>query len=59
MTITWSSNPGQIYLVESSIDLVVWLEVDDRVPSGGVFTNFTYMPGADHPVRFFLRAREL
>ena len=32
MPITWSSNPGQIYLIESSLDLAVWLEVDDRVP---------------------------
>ena len=32
MTITWSSNPGQIYLIESSLDLAVWLEVDARVP---------------------------
>ncbi|HJM64241.1 MAG TPA: hypothetical protein QGF50_11025, partial [Roseibacillus sp.] len=59
MTITWNSIPDQAYLVESSIDLAVWLEVDGRVPSGGAFTNFTYVPDADHPVRFFLRVREL
>ena len=64
MTITWSSNPGQIYLIESSIDLAVWLEVDDPVPSGGVFTNFTNftcVPGAGcRPSgQGFLRVREL
>ena len=56
---TWSSNPGMVYLVESSTDLKIWQVVDNAVPSGGDSTSFNYWPDPDPPDRLFLRIREL
>ena len=59
LTCTWSSNPGMVYLVESSTDLETWLEVDDAVDSGGNSTSFIYWLDPDPPGSLFLRVREL
>ncbi|MFP6896217.1 MAG: hypothetical protein VCA38_06420 [Roseibacillus sp.] len=59
LTCTWSSNPGMVYLVESSTDLKTWLEVDAAVHSGGDSTSFIYWPDPDPLDSLFLRVREL
>ena len=59
LTCKWSSNPGMVYLVESSTDLETWLEVDDAVDSGGNSTSFIYWLDPDPPGSLFLRVREL
>jgi hypothetical protein len=59
LTCTWISNPGMVYLVESSTDLETWLEVDDAVDSGGNSTSFIYWLDPDPPDSLFLRVREL
>jgi len=56
---TWRSNPGRVYLVESSTDLKIWQVVNNAVPSGGDSTSFLYWPDPDPPDRLFLRIREL
>ena len=56
---TWNSNPGMVYQVESSTDLQIWRVVNNAVPSGGDSTSFIYRSGPDPPDRLFLRVREL
>ncbi len=40
-TVTWNSEPGVFYSIESSPDLVVWQEIDDSIESGGTTTSTT------------------
>ncbi len=55
---TWNSNPGMVYVVESSTDLQIWRVVNNAIPSGGDSTSFIYRSGPDPPDRLFLRVRE-
>ena len=40
VTISWPSQEGASYIVQSSMDLQNWEELDDSVPSGGETTSF-------------------
>ncbi|MEZ5323950.1 MAG: LamG-like jellyroll fold domain-containing protein [Verrucomicrobiales bacterium] len=40
VAVTWNSQPGKTYLLESSADLQEWGEVSDGVASGGESTSF-------------------
>ena len=44
VTLTWISQPGETFRVESSGDLneLPWFELIDALPSGGETTSFTY-----------------
>jgi len=45
--LTWTSVPGIVYLVEGSVDLVNWIELNDDVPATGATTSATVDgPGA-------------
>jgi len=47
LTLTWSSQPGQTFLVESSDDLVTWPDLTTNYPTGGATstsTSFTHQP---------------
>ena len=54
VTITWSSRPGESYLIEASADLSEWTELDDGVESDGDTTSFTENPiPANSAVRYY------
>jgi hypothetical protein len=40
-TLTWNSIENRNYAVESTVDLVTWLEIDDGIASQGAQTKFT------------------
>ena len=58
LTITWTSAPGQSFLLEQSPDLENWEEVADGIPSGGETTSFEFELGADPPAELYVRVRE-
>lgn len=63
LTLTWVSNPGSIYAVDSSSDLASWpTEIDDNIPAAteGNLTSFVIPPAsiADGE-RLFFRVREV
>lgn len=41
VTLTFNSVAGKTYAVDSSTDLITWIEADDSIPSGGEKTTFT------------------
>ncbi|MCB1094231.1 MAG: hypothetical protein KDN22_01510 [Verrucomicrobiae bacterium] len=57
LEIEWQSVPGGSYSVDSSIDLNVWREEQDGIPSDGTRTTF-HMDGPFDPFRFYRIRRE-
>jgi len=62
VTLTWTSQPGKGYTLESTTTLGSWpVELNDNIPSGGATTTFTHnlatYPGGI-PAALFYRARE-
>ena len=63
VTISWNSRPNRSYIVDYSIDLVNWTEIDDSYPSGGENTEFIHNFLPDFPSlvesgQLFYRATE-
>ena len=57
-TITWTSNPRKAYAVESSTDLVLWIELDDGIAGKEDQTSFGDEPAAD-TAEIYYRVREV
>ncbi|MEZ5330448.1 MAG: hypothetical protein R3F19_35825, partial [Verrucomicrobiales bacterium] len=57
LTVTWSSQPGESFLVETTTDLEEWEEVVDGHPSGGTSTTYVFELSPDVPSLFYVRAQ--
>jgi hypothetical protein len=57
--LTWDSNPGATYSLESSNDLTEdsWVEIDDGILSQGEETTFTDTAISPGPSKLFYRVR--
>lgn len=58
VNITFNSLPGKFYAVDISEDLVIWLELDDSVISGGTSTSYTHSTPDLAARTLFYRIRE-
>ncbi len=54
-TITWTSTPGEQFIVESSGDMLTWIELDDAFPAAAVgeTTSFLDVTAAGGARRFY------
>ena len=48
VSFTWTSRPGSLYTIQSSVDMTEWLELDDSVV-GAEGETTTYVDGTDNP----------
>jgi len=61
LTLTWTSQAGQTFLVESSTNLVVWPDLATGYPTGGATgtsTSFTHQPAATDSVLYYRVTRQ-
>ena len=59
-TITWTSKPGRVYTLESSLNLGRWIEVDDGIEgSDGETTSVEDDFGGDNTTERYYRVIEL
>jgi hypothetical protein len=57
-TIIWTSNPRKTYAVESSTDLISWIELDDGIAGKEEQTSFGDEPAAG-TVEIYYRVRQV
>lgn len=48
VSLTWTSRPGRLYTIQSSVDMTEWLEIDDGV-EGAEGETTTYVDRTDNP----------
>ena len=41
--ITWTSSPGEEFIVEASEDMLTWIELDDAFPAAGIGETTSYL----------------
>jgi hypothetical protein len=63
VSLTWNSRPNTAYILEASLDLATWVEIDDGVQSQGEKTIYVFpsgVPGLDTDIepRIFFRIRK-
>ena len=63
VSLTWNSRPNTAYILEASLDLATWVEIDDGVQSQGEKTIYIFpsgVPGLDTDIepRIFFRIRK-
>ena len=58
LSITWVSNPGVSYRLESSIDMKSWSDIEDGIVSQGENTTYTILDIEDKEIRKFFRVVE-
>lgn len=61
LTLTWTSLPGQLFLVESSNNLVAWPDLATGYPTGGATgttTSFTHEPAATDTSLYYRVSRQ-
>jgi hypothetical protein len=63
ISLTWNSRPSTAYVLEASLDLATWVEIDDGVQSQGEETTYVFpsgVPGLDTDIehRIFFRIRK-
>jgi hypothetical protein len=61
--LTWNSRPSTAYVLEASLDLATWVEIDDGVQSQGEETTYVFssgVPGLDTNIesRIFFRIQK-
>jgi hypothetical protein len=56
LVVTWTSQPGESFIVETAADLDDWEEVVDGHPSGGTTTTYEIDLAADMPSVLYIRA---
>ncbi|MDA0811898.1 MAG: hypothetical protein O3C21_05865 [Verrucomicrobia bacterium] len=57
LVVTWTSQPGESFIVETAADLDEWEEVVDGHPSGGTTTTYEIDLAADSPTVLYVRAK--
>lgn len=57
ISVTWTSNPGETFIVEQSTDLDLWIELTDGWESQGSLTTFDLELDDPRPDTLYLRAR--
>ena len=58
LSITWVSNPGVSYRLESSIDMKSWSDIEDGIASQGESTTHTFLDVEEKEIRKFFRVVE-
>lgn len=58
LSITWVSNPGVSYRLESSIDMKSWSDIEDGIVSQGDSTTHTFLDVEEKEIRKFFRVVE-
>lgn len=58
LSITWVSNPGVSYRLESSIDMKSWSDIEDGIVSQGESTTHTFLDVEEKEIRKFFRVVE-
>ncbi|MFL2482737.1 MAG: hypothetical protein ACJ0KA_00235 [Verrucomicrobiales bacterium] len=58
LSITWVSNPGVSYRLESSIDMKSWGDIEDGIVSQGDSTTHTFLDVEEKEIRKFFRVVE-
>jgi hypothetical protein len=63
VSLAWNSRPNTAYILEASLDLATWVEIDDGVQSQGDETTYVFpsgVPGLDTDIehRIFFRIRK-
>lgn len=56
LIVTWSSQPGESFLIETAADLNDWQEIEDGHPSGGTSTSYEIDLSGDMPSELYIRA---